>query len=265
MRSAFRQLFFLGAFIVPLFFCVRSTNAQFTSEKEKSTWSIGAEGGWMWHQQMGSFIDCTCRDLEFQNGKGKAPTISVFTEFKINNFFAIGGSFGYNSRIITVSQDDSTDATIGYSDGKVRHGTFSVLRTDEVSTTYLSIDAYLKFSPFGYGLFFLLAPEIEKLQSSNLTDKVKLQNNPDSLRDLRFQNGTNEETLANGAIPNVNKLRIALLLAAGYEIPLFNRFSLMPQIKYDYPITKIAEDSKTSSNWKIASWDLSLAFKYDLE
>ena len=121
-------------------------------------------------------------------------------------------------------------------------------------------------SPFGSGLFLQFAPEFGSLLTSQNTITRELPNqiirvNGDTIANPLFANGTTKETLEDGPIQGVNKLRIAIFFPAGYDFRLLKYLSIVPEASYNLPLTTISSSSG-SSNWKISSLVLALAIKY---
>ena len=77
---------------------------------------------------------------------------------------------------------------------------------------------------------------------------------------VRFENGTMDETLEDGPITNAKSLRLGAILSVGYDITMNDRAVIAPMFTYDLPLTTIRDDLATG--WKIASLYGSVELKY---
>jgi hypothetical protein len=246
---------------------VRSTTDFVEQNTPSPSFSIGAEGGWMRNSQSGSFqLICKCTS---EDGKGNSGIGALFAEFKVNSYLAFGIKLGLDHKSTLESSTITDTATIvNFSNGSIEPGVIPVNRVITVTATYFFFAPYYKISPFGEGFFIQIAPELGILMSSNLTH-TRMTNgtvtlsNGDVITNVRFQNGTQQETLQDGAITDVRNTRIALLFVAGYDIPIFGNFSIFPEASYNFPLTNIST-SANDSNWKISSFALTLGLKYGI-
>ena len=247
------------------FICPKS-NAQELQNDARHSISVGAEGGWMWHQQSGSFKSiCGCG--VYQSGKGNNGFGGLSVEFELDKYLRFGLKFGLDSKSTTSSYSaKDTSFTVFDNDTKISTVNLTHFMQGDISVTYLFVAPTVSITPFGFGFFIELSPEFGSLSNSNITSKRVLKNpiilsNGDTVRDARFQNGTLEEELENGPVRDVNKLRIALLFSAGYDIRFANNFSIVPEASYNLPLTNVA-GSASSTDWKISSFGFGLGIKY---
>ena len=269
MTTWLRQHYCNCAFCaIAIFFYMSPIQAQPLSPSENIHWSIGAEGGWMRNIQSGSFVTCGC-PISYDEGKGNSGAAVIFIQLELSNYISLGSSFGVERIYTTGSKNSNDNFNLIYSIDSIRIGNFPVTRIADVSVTYISFVPYIKIAPFGKGFFFLGAPEFGYLTSSHLSDTRSLNStitlqNGETLSKVRFQNGSSTETLQDSSIPSANKLRIAALFSIGYDIPILDNFSLMPQANYNLALTNVSSDPKTNIGWKISSWALMLGVRYKL-
>ncbi|MFI5264473.1 MAG: hypothetical protein ACHQM6_08160, partial [Candidatus Kapaibacterium sp.] len=240
--------------------------AQEIAPEVKHSFSIGAEGGWAWSQQSGSF-ETSCKCGHFAGGTGNSGTGALFFEFELDKYFSFGAKLGLDQLSTSSSFLMVDTSTLVYDNGtKIATAAVHENLSSSISIAYLFVAPYVTFTPFGQGLFIRIAPEFGSLTSSNITATREIQtpiilSSGDTIRNADFQNGTSKETLENGPIQGVNKLRIAVLFSAGYDIPIWNNFSIFPEASYNLPLTNVS-NSAQSTNWKIASYGLSVGVKY---
>ena len=255
----------LIAFCIVL--CSGSLKAQFrNNEISRDKWSVGVEGGWMKNMQSGIFhLICKC---PVQEGIGNSGIGGLFIEFQRNSYLSFGMKLGLDSKSTSTSTIIRDTAVITYFEkDSIASGPFALTRNVDVSATYFFFAPYFKISPFGEGVFIQIAPEFGILTSSRLTHTRELPSsqitldNGQVISNVRFENGNQKEALQDGAIPNVRSSRIALNFSVGYDIPVFENFSIMPQASYNYPLTSVNTDPN-ESDWKISSYTLTLGIKY---
>jgi hypothetical protein len=199
---------------------------------------------------------------------------NLFVDYEINDNFTFGMKFGLDSKSISTSSPTLQEATLvfagpSHANDSAVTGTLPMTRDVNVRATYFFFAPYFKFSPFGRGAFLQIAPEIGILTSSNLTHIRTLASSTVTLSDgtiitnVKFDNGTQQQTLEDVNIRGAKSTRIAMLFAAGYEIPIFQNFSLLPQASYNMALSHISDDAG-DNNWKISSFALILGLKYGL-
>lgn len=220
----------------------------------------------MKNMQSGSFkTNCGCKN---ESGKGNSGIVALFIELESNRYFNFGAKLGLDFKSTSSSYNIQDTVTFTTIDNRVEAGALTLTKRTDVSATYLFIAPYLSLTPFGPGFFVRIAPEFGSLMHSRLIDTRELPNTAvlktitgDSVIDLRFQNGSNKETLEDGPIQEANKLRIAVFFSAGYDFRILDNLSLLPEASYNLPLTTISSSSQ-SSNWKISSIVLALGIKY---
>ncbi|MFI5263389.1 MAG: hypothetical protein ACHQM6_02610 [Candidatus Kapaibacterium sp.] len=265
-----RRRTYLWAYVLILLSSVSRSPAQGSSltdsrpqNKPISSFSIGVEGGWINNVQSGSFQNT-------QGGKGNSAIGTLFFEYDQNEFFSFGMRIGLDHKLTSAASIVTEAVTVvpAQSDS-VLTGTLNTLKDAEVSATYFYFAPYFKFSPFGRGAFIQIAPELGILTGSNLTSVRKITDNKATLSDgevisnVRFYNGTQEETLYDGEIQDVKHTRIALFLTAGYDIPVFGNFLISPQASYNLALTNIST-APYANNWKISSFAFTLGLRYGM-
>ena len=233
----------------------------------RNSYSIGAEGGWMNNWQIGSFqLVCKC---PVPAGSGSSGIGALFYEVEKNKYISFGMKIGLEHQSTSSSTTVRDTAVITYiQQDSVASGAFTITRKVDVSATYFFFAPYLKASPFGEGLFIQIAAEYGILTSSRLTHARIAPNmitlsNGQAIKNVKFENGSQQEVLQDGSIPDVRNSRIALLFGIGYDIPIFTNFSLLPQASYNYPLTELTTNPN-ESGWKISSFVLMLGLKYKI-
>ncbi len=263
MLSAFTIRVLVASLLV--FFCQKS-NAQELQIATAHPVSLGGEGMWQMNEQLGSFnANCNCQP--FQNGDGNSQSISISGEIRLSPLFSIGGILGMDFKSTTSSYRLRDTGVVSYDhNSKVTTAYFYILSTAGVNLKYLFIAPYIRFAPFHTGLFLQMAPQIGSLLRSNvihiheLEEPIILPSGDTAL----FANGTNKETIDDGPIHRVNQLRIALLFSLGYDLLVSNHFSIVPQLKYDMPITTVLTTAQPT-DWKIYSLGIELGARYKFE
>jgi hypothetical protein len=229
---------------------------------------VGIEVGVGEHQQQGTF-DCDC-GASFGVGSGSGFLGSLVFELPIDYSWAIGIKGGIDFKNITgtigvidtaiindvANQNDTIDA-------------LSLNRVAYVKTTYLNFSPYVQYQFFRMGPFVQAGLEVGLLLANQFKQTRQLTGTTATVggqifNDLRFTNGTLEETVPNTAIDdNVNKLRLGVVLSAGYNIPVSEKSILSPLLTYDFPLTTIRDLG--ANGWKIGSLYATVILKFRLD
>ncbi len=228
----------------------------------------GVEAGLGNHSQQGTFnASCNCA---FENGTGSGLMAAAFFELPIDYQWAIGIKVGVDfknssstvglieSAVIQGSSGGTTDTVAG----------MHLNRISKVSMTYLNFLPYVQYQFFRMGPFVQVGLQVGMLMSNHFTQQRELTQtsaliNGQTIPNLRFQNGTIDETIDDGPITDVSSLRLGLVLAAGYNIQVSERSVLAPMLTYDFPLTTIR--SVNASGWKLGSLYASAELKFRLD
>ena len=242
---------------------------------------IGVELGLGFHQQLGTF-EASCR-CEFSGCSGTGFLGGLLFELPVNYewTFGLGAKFDFKTLNCTTSVKDT--ATVTFSENNnVASGTFFFERDGSVKETFLTLAPFIRYELARNGPFVQVGPGIAFLLSSSFIHKRVLTTStitltpvdspftPFPIDQVRFQNGTREETLQSGKIDRVNGTRISALATAGWNIPVGEHAVIAPMITIDFPLTKVRDDLDASQpngsqNWKIFSYYFSVGLKYKLE
>jgi hypothetical protein len=230
---------------------------------------VGIEVGFGEHQQQGVF-DCDC-GASFGTGSGSGFLGSLVFELPIDYSWAIGFKAGIDFKNITGTLGINETAIVN--DVASQNDTiteFPLNRVAYVKTTYINFSPYVQYQFFRMGPFVQAGVEVGLLvanqfkQSRQLTGTTVTTTGGQTYTDLRFSsNGTLEETIQDGAIDNVNKLRLGLLLSAGYNIAVSEKSVLSPLLTYDFPLTTIRD--LAANGWKIGSLYATVVLKFRLD
>jgi hypothetical protein len=231
---------------------------------------FGIELGFGSHQQQGSF-QAICR-CEFPQASGTGFLGSLVFEQPLSYEWVVGIKGGIDFKN-TVGRTPVVDtATIRFPDPKngdsVTLGTISFDRIGTIKTTYFSLTPFVQYQFFRLGPFIQAGLGVSFLVANHFTHQRELTSSTAHLADgstianLRFENGTMDETLEDGPITGVKSLRLGGLVSAGYDISVNDRAVIAPMITYDFPLTTIRDNLAT--NWKIATLYGSVELKYKL-
>ena len=147
----------------------------------------------------------------------------------------------------------------------------NINRVGSIKATYLSFAPYVQYQFFRMGPFVQAGVDFGFLISNGITQNRQLIKNSVTLSDslhtqlnnLTFTNGTTSEVFQSGTQTDVNKLRLGLLLSAGYNIALSEKSVFSPLLTYDFPLT--ATGNTALSNWRIGSLYASAVLKFRLD
>lgn len=228
----------------------------------------GIEVGLGLNRQEGTF-QAAC-DCEFADGKGTGFIGNLVFELPLNYDWAISFKAGINAMSTASDELVVDNATIRYEPGdSLASGKIKFNRHGDVSTTYLTFIPGVKYQFFRGGPFIQLGAGIGLLMSSKFTHTRQLTSSTVVMEDgttldgVTFENGTLEETLEDGEIKDVEKMRISAVISGGYDIPLSDKALISPMVGYDFPFSTIRTVNAT--DWKISSLQLMVGLKYILE
>jgi hypothetical protein len=273
--------------LIPLFMvllCASSIEAQILSRGSlfgpgAPPPMIGIELGLGQHKQGGTFnASCGC---EFNDGSGNGFLGGLLFELPVDYewTFGLGVRFDFKSYSATANVVDT--ATIQFANGDFAAGFAPIERDGSIKETFLTLAPFARYELARNGPFLQAGPGIGFLLSSNFTHTRILTgttiefanlndpNNRFTVDNVRFQNGTREETLQDGKIVGVAGTRISALVTAGWNLAVGDHAVIAPMITFDFPFTKVRDDLATPENgstgWKIVSLYFSAGLKYKLE
>jgi len=194
---------------------------------------------------------------EFKNASGMAPSIAVLFEIPVITDLRVQVRAGYT----TLSGELSATEVIGnepvLDDGPVPTPT----RQDvEVEHTLDASLPMIVFEPtVGYQIFerfwasggvrmgYLMSPSFEQAETLFQPEGYT------------FLDGSAIRNQASGEIPEANSLQFHAVLGLGYELLTNSTFSLVPEVRYYLPLTKIS-----SVDWTVQTFQIGVAFRYGL-
>lgn len=227
---------------------------------------LSIEGGFGMHTQSGSFLAaCQC---EFDQQKGNGFLLNLMYELPLDYTWVIGLKGGVDFKKTLGRVEKNENAVVRF-EGKQDSLAIANLRFDRngtISATYAGFAPFVKYQFARLGPFVQLGGAIQFLVASHFTHhrEVIAGRMPDGAAvDLRFNNGTKEETLENGEIANARGMRIAAQVTGGYDIELSEHSLLAPMVTYEIPFTTIRDTEAT--NWKINSLFFSVAVKFRMD
>ena len=228
----------------------------------------GIELGFGNHSQQGSYnADCGCT---FTNGTGTGLVLSLVFELPLSYEWAVGVKGGIDFRNTTSEQGVKDVAVVSAANGTVDTlMSVPINRVGAVKTTYFALTPYLQYQFFRMGPFVQVGPSFGFLVANKFTQTRQLLQTTATINgkdypNLRFQsNGTTEEVVQDGAITDVNGLRLGLGVSAGYNVSVSERSILTPQLTYDLPLSTIR--STNATDWKIGSLYASAVLKFKLD
>jgi hypothetical protein len=220
------------------------------------------------HSQQGTFkADCGCT---FENGDGTGFMGAAFFELPFDYQWAIGIKAGIDFK--------NTSSTVSLTESAIIQGSVSgtadtvaqmpLNRISTVSMTFLNFQPYVQYQFFRMGPFVQAGLQAGFLMANHFTQQRELTQtsitiNGKTSNNLRFQNGTIDETINDSTIADVNKLRLGLVFSAGYNIQISERSVLAPLLTYDFPLTAVR--STNASGWKLGSLYASAELKFRLD
>lgn len=231
---------------------------------------IGLELGVGAHQQVGTFqAACGC---SFETGDGKGFLGNVVFELPVNYEVAFGVKAGIdfkNTSGVAYVHDTSVIRFVRNGDSLTTTGRVDFNRNGNVSTTYLDFTPYARYQFYRDGPFVQVGPSVGILMSNHFTHTRELQKTTATLEDgttidnIKFENGTREETLEDGPVTNAKSIRLAALLTGGYDFAVSERSVMSPMFTIDLPLSTIRDDA--ASGWKMMSFYASVALKFKLD
>ncbi|MDP4230800.1 MAG: outer membrane beta-barrel protein [Bacteroidota bacterium] len=240
---------------------------------------IGVELGLGSHQQNGTFqAICKC---EFPAASGTAFLGGLLFELPVSYewTFGLGVKVDFKGYSSSTTVNDTATVT-NNATAEVGSGSFYFQRNGSIKETFLVFAPFVRYEFFRNGPFVQVGPGIDILISSNFTHTREITTSsivltgipPDTghftIDNVRFQNGTRSETLESGKIANAATTRISALITGGWDIPVGDNAVLAPMITYDFPFTKVRDNSvgaNGAQDWKITSLFFSVGLKYKLE
>ncbi len=271
-----RTILIASLFVVLLWGAPRPVSAQILSRGDlfgpgAPPARVGVELGLGLQRQSGSFVaDCGCT---FLDGKGTGFLGNLVFELPLNYDWAITFKAGVSmlSNAIDVQIVDTATIQFETPADSITSGSIQFNRHGAVKATYLMIMPGVRYQFFRGGPFVALNAGIGFLLSSHFThtreltsSDVKLINDGSILTNVRFGNGTREETLQDGEIKDAASTRFSVILGGGYDIPIGDKALFSPMVQYELPFTNISNDVKTT-DWKISQLMLTVGLKYILE
>jgi len=269
------KLTLLGSFAILLF--ASTTSAQILSHGDlfgpgAPPPMIGLQIGLGQHAQQDTFQgNCNCT---FENGTGSGLLAMGLFELPLDYEWAVGLMVGPDFKNFNVSAPVNEVGVVKYVvNGVEKVDSTSVIplqRTADVKTTYLAILPYVQYQFFRMGPFLQGGLDVGYLMASKFSQNRDLLNdalvlpNGDHVQNLRFSNGTKSESLQDeNPITGVSKIRLALVISAGYNLAVSERSVFSPLLSYDFPLTTIRNEN--AANWKIGSLYASAVLKFKLD
>jgi hypothetical protein len=240
---------------------------------------VGIELGLGQHRQNGTFqASCRC---EFDNGTGSGFLGGLLFELPIDYewTFGLGVRFDFKTYSSTTTVLDTATVTFS-ANNNVAAGSFYFERDGAVKETFMTLAPFVRYElarngPFvqiGPGIGFLLASSFihsRVLNSTTITlTTIDSPKTTFTIQDVRFQNGTRQETLQSGKIVNANGTRISALATVGWNLSVGDNAVIAPMITYDFPFTLVRNDFNGpdgANGWKISSLFFSVGLKYKLD
>ena len=228
---------------------------------------LGIELGFGEHQQMGTF-DCDCGS-SFGQGSGTGFLGSLLFELPLDYEWTIGfkGGIDFKNLSSTIGVNDTAIFDNPYRQTDTI-ASLAINRNAYVKTTYINLTPYVQYQFFRMGPFVQAGVDVGLLVANHFSQQRQLTNTTvkigdSTYNDIRFRStGTTEETIQDSSISYVNKLRLGLVLSAGYNISVSDRSILSPMLTYDFPLTTIR--NVAANGWKIGSLYATVVLKFML-
>ena len=269
-----RNLFIISLFVVVAAATASTVDAQILSRGDffgpgAPPARAGVELGLGLQTQSGVYnAQCNCA---FSDGKGSGFLGDFVFELPVSYDWAISFKAGiflfHNSGDLLITDEASVRYEPGDSVATVK---LNLNRHIDVKATYLMLMPGIRYQFFRGGPFVSAHAGIGFLLSSHFTQLRELTSSTVTLLDgtkldnVRFENGTREETLQDGKLENAVTTRFSAMIGAGYDLPVSDKALLTPMVQFELPFTKISNDP-LALNWKISQIMLMVGLKYILE
>lgn len=278
-RASLKAVFSIALFAIAVL-CSHSAHAQIISHGDlfgpgAPPPLVGVELGFGNHQQSGTF-QAACR-CEFDQGTGTGFMGSLLFELPLSYEWVVGFKGGIDFKNTSGTVPVSDTATIQFQkNDSVATGVIGFNRIGQVKVTYLSLTPFVQYQFFRLGPFIQVGVDVELAMSSHFTHTRELTTSTVQLHDkngnpigqpltnVRFTNGTMDETLQDGTITDLNSMQLGALLTVGYDISLTERSVVAPMISYEFPFTVMRNNGDLANNWKISTLYASIGLKYKL-
>ncbi len=186
----------------------------------------------------------------FESGSGGGIYGGALMMVPVNSFWSIALRAGYFESSGTLSQRD----IIG---GALRNGqTVDALveHSLEASLGALALEPQAVMRPFDFPLSGNVGLHFGYRLTSQFEQREVLLEPLEAI----FDNGTAIRNERSGALPDANRISLALTLGLAYEVPLSSDATLAPEVHYSYDFAPVVSDL----DWSVHSLRLGLALHF---
>jgi hypothetical protein len=212
---------------------------------------IGADVGLNLNSMAGSFqSDCGC---EFTTGSGNAVIVGAVAETHLTRRVALVGRIAMDQRVLNSKQDIVGPQPV-FNVSTNRIDTVQATLNESATTrwTYVTITPMIRLDIL-HNLFVAAGPAVGLAISSN-------QHVDESIGGgYSFLDQTSTRIIQDGAIANSTALRIALDGLIGFEFDVSPKFTLVPQVAFDMPLTSL---SSANSAWKMTTIQVLMGIRW---
>ncbi|MBS1560818.1 MAG: OmpA family protein [Bacteroidetes bacterium] len=194
--------------------------------------------------------------IEYTGATAIAPALGVFFEVPLADMFTLQTRLGFTS----LSGSLQTDEVIGNEpvlrDGPIPVGerrSITVNHTLDATLPLITLEPTVGINPFDK-FWVYVGGRAGYLISSNFEQRETLVS-PDGY--VFAANGSTVRNEISGAIPNASKLQLHASIGLAYSLPLGPSLELLPEVRYQFPITKISD-----VQWKVSQFQVGAMVRY---
>jgi len=194
---------------------------------------------------------------EYKSATNIVPALGLLIEFPIMSDLHLQTRVGYTSLGGTLNRSEVIGNEPVLGDGTVPGGErrdVTVEHTLETDLPMIAVEPILGYRVIKNGWIsaglragFLLGTGF---------DQVETLISPDG---YTFLDGNATRNAVSGDIPEANSLQMHASVGLGYELPIGTGMTLVPEVRYYLPLTKIA-----SVDWSVQTFQVGAAFRYGI-
>ncbi|MCZ7557866.1 MAG: hypothetical protein M5R41_15820 [Bacteroidia bacterium] len=217
---------------------------------------FGLFGGLQFNMHSGTYEaldnNAVCGICEFENGEKTGLRLEGLFEYPLSRTFLFSGRIGYQDFSGAFDRDKYRVGPVAQPSGPPVD--MIVDQTFDNALSYLTVTPGILYFPIDQELHLNLGLGFAFPLSKDYTLREVLV----SPSDKTFADGTTDHIIRDEEIQEVNGLRLALELGAGYDIPLTRNLLLTPEVAYSLPLTKVTG----RGDWTAAAFAGGLGLRY---
>lgn len=212
---------------------------------------VGVDIGLNINSMGGSFkSDCDC---EFASGSGNAFLAGGVVEMHLTQRIAVMGRLAMDQRALSSSQDIVGPQLVYHQSTNTLDTVQATLHESATSRfVYVTLTPMIRFDILK-NLYVAAGPAFGLAIGTTLRVEEATDGG------YSFLDGTSTRIIQDGSVPNSSAFRLGLDALLGYEYDLTSKFTLVPQVAFDMPITSLASDN---SAWKLTTIQALLGLRW---